>query len=113
MRGAFDLQEQGSCGKGLRESEGSAEPAPAGRFIGAKPGRQAFRAVHRPYLFVLHHKENAGKQPKDYTLQEVLDDLDIIECFEVPGQKLQVGEIAKHQMALFSKLGTTPPASLQ
>jgi hypothetical protein len=50
---------------------------------------------------------------KDYTLQEVLDELDMIECFEVPGKKLQLGEITKHQMDLYDKLGVTPPASLQ
>ena len=50
---------------------------------------------------------------KDYTLQEILDELDIIECFEVPGQHLQVGEITKRQMDLFTKLGVSPPASLQ
>jgi len=46
---------------------------------------------------------------KDHTLQEVLDELDMIECFEVPGQKLQVGETTKHQMGIFPKLGVTPP----
>jgi len=38
---------------------------------------------------------------KDHSLQEVLDELDMIECFEVPGQKLQVGETTKHQMGIF------------
>jgi len=50
---------------------------------------------------------------KDYTLQAVLDDLDVIECFEVPGRKLQVGETTKRQMDLYAKLGIIPPASLQ
>jgi len=50
---------------------------------------------------------------KNYTLQEVLDEMDIIECFEIPGQKLQVGETTKHQMDLYSKFGIPPPASLQ
>lgn len=50
---------------------------------------------------------------KNYTLQEVLDDLDIIESFEVPGQKLQVGEATKRQLALYTKLGVAPPVSLQ
>ncbi|MCK7508896.1 MAG: hypothetical protein MZV70_35965 [Desulfobacterales bacterium] len=54
-----------------------------------------------------------NKPFKDHILQEVLDDLDMIECFEVPGQKLQVGETTKHQMELFSRLGVTPPVSLQ
>jgi hypothetical protein len=42
-------------------------------------------------------------------MQEILDEFDIIECFEVPGQKLQVGEMTKKQTELFSKFGVTPP----
>jgi len=33
-------------------------------------------------------------------MQEVLDELDIIECFEVPGQQLKVGETTKQQLDL-------------
>ena len=50
---------------------------------------------------------------KAYTMQEVLDELDVIECFEVPGRQLQVGETTKRQRELYSQLGVTPPASLQ
>lgn len=50
---------------------------------------------------------------KKYTMQEVLDEFDIIECFEMPGQKLQVGETTKRQIELYTKLGVTPPTSLQ
>lgn len=50
---------------------------------------------------------------KNYTMQEVLDEFDTIECFEVPGQQLQVGETTKRQLELYGKLGVTPPASLQ
>ena len=50
---------------------------------------------------------------KTHTLQEVLDEFDIIEGFEVPGQRLQVGEITKRQEELYTKLGVTPPSSLQ
>jgi len=50
---------------------------------------------------------------KDFTLQEALDELDVIECFEVPGQRLMVGEMTKQQMDLYAKLGVVPPASLQ
>ncbi len=32
---------------------------------------------------------------KNYTMQEILDEFDVIECFEVPGHQLQVGEITK------------------
>ncbi len=65
------------------------------------------------YLSHITKKIQENNLFKDYTLQEVLDDLDMIECFEVPGQRLQVGEITKHQMDLFTKLGVNPPASLQ
>jgi transposase len=66
-------------------------------------------------IFLSHitKKMQDSKLFKDYTLQEVLDELDIIECFEVPGQKRQVGETTKHQMDLYAKLGVSPPTSLQ
>ena len=32
-----------------------------------------------------------------YTLQSALDKLDVIECFEEPGQKLRVGDILEKQ----------------
>jgi len=50
---------------------------------------------------------------KGYTMQEVLGELDLIECFEVPGQRLQLGETTKHQLDLYSELRVTTPASLQ
>jgi len=66
-------------------------------------------------IFLSHitKKMQENKLFKDYTMQEVLDELDMIECFEVPGQKLQLGETTKHQMNLYTKLGVSPPASLQ
>lgn len=65
------------------------------------------------YLSYITKKMWENDLLKDYTLQEVLDELDMIECFEVPGQKLQIGETTKCQMGLFTKLGATPPTSLQ
>ena len=50
---------------------------------------------------------------RNHTLQEILDDLDVIECFEVPAQKLQIGETTKRQLELYKKLGAKPPTSLQ
>lgn len=49
---------------------------------------------------------------KNYTLQGVLDKLDVIECFEAPGQKLRVGELLEGQKELYQNLGIDPPASL-
>lgn len=49
---------------------------------------------------------------KDYTMQQMLDKLDVIECFNYPGHELSVGEILEKQKALYIKLGVKPPTSL-
>ena len=46
---------------------------------------------------------------KDYTLQGLLDELDIIELFKQPGKKPRVGEITKKQQTLFECLGVEVP----
>ena len=48
-----------------------------------------------------------------YTLHELLDGLDLIECFEIPNRRLQVGEMTKRQRELYAQMGVTPPDSLQ
>jgi hypothetical protein len=65
------------------------------------------------FLSYITKKMQENKLFKDHTMQQVLDDFDIIECFEVPGQRLMIGETTKRQMDLYTKLGVTPPASLQ
>jgi len=47
-----------------------------------------------------------------YTLQGILDQLDVIECFSRPGRDLVLGEVTKHQRELYCDLGVTPPPSL-
>jgi hypothetical protein len=49
---------------------------------------------------------------KSYTLQSALDKLDVIECFETPGQKLRVGELLEKQKEIYINLGVAPPTSL-
>ena len=49
---------------------------------------------------------------KNYTLEGALDKLDVIECFENPGQTLRVGELLEKQKDLYVKLGVVPPSSL-
>ena len=49
---------------------------------------------------------------KDYTLQGALDKLDVIKCFEAPGQKLRIGELLEKQKEIYNCLGVTPPSSL-
>lgn len=65
------------------------------------------------FLSYITKKMQENKLFKNHTMQDVLDSFDVIECFEMPGQRLQVGEITKRQMGLYRKLGVIPPASLQ
>jgi transposase len=47
-----------------------------------------------------------------YTLPGLLDKLDVIECFEAPGQELRVGELLEKQKEIYEKLGVELPSSL-
>jgi transposase len=47
---------------------------------------------------------------KDHTLQEVLDELDVIERYDRPGHKPGSGEITQKQVDLYACLGVNPPA---
>lgn len=46
---------------------------------------------------------------KKFTMQELLDEFDVIECFERPGHKLRVGEMTLKQIGLYEEMGITPP----
>ncbi len=65
------------------------------------------------YLSYITGKMQETNLFKDYTLQDVLDEFDVIECFAIPGQQLQVGEITKRLVELYQKFTVGPPASLQ
>jgi transposase len=47
---------------------------------------------------------------RKYTMQELLDELDIIERYEHPGQKYYLGEITKKQQELYAFMGIDVPA---
>ena len=47
---------------------------------------------------------------KDYTLQELLDELDVIESLEQPEHKPRIGEITQKQAELHDFLGVKCPA---
>ena len=47
---------------------------------------------------------------KNYTMQEVMDELDMIECFEQQGRSLRVGKVTKKQKTLYTDLDIEPPA---
>ena len=48
----------------------------------------------------------------DHTMQEILDELDLIECFERPNKKLYLGEVTKKQIKLFENMDISFPTSL-
>ena len=64
------------------------------------------------YLSYIKKQMQDAQLFKKYTLQGVLDKLDVIECFEVPGKKLRVGEVLQKQKELYLALGVEPPVSL-
>ena len=43
-----------------------------------------------------------------YTMNELLDELDVIECFKEPGKSMVVGEVLKKQEHIYKSLGVTP-----
>ena len=62
------------------------------------------------YLSHIKQQMQKGSLFKDYTLQSLLDKLDLIECFEYPGYALQVGEVLSKQRKIYETLGVEPPA---
>jgi len=65
------------------------------------------------FLSYITRKMQENNLFKKYTLHEVLDELDLVECFEAPGRRLQIGEITKKQEELYAQLAVAPPPSLQ
>jgi len=64
------------------------------------------------YLSYIKKQMQEQNLYKSYTLQGVIDKLDVIECFEHPGQELRVGELLEKQKALYNALGVELPSSL-
>lgn len=48
---------------------------------------------------------------KDYTMQQLLDKLDVIECFEDANRDLRIGEILSKQTEIYEALGVNVPSS--
>ncbi|KUK73224.1 MAG: Transposase, IS4 family protein [Clostridiales bacterium 38_11] len=65
-------------------------------------------------IYLSHIKKTMSEKElfKDYTMQELLDELDVIEAFEHPGSILRVGEVTKKQADLYKTLGVTSPNTL-
>ena len=61
------------------------------------------------YLSYISKAMNSNQLFKSYTIQELLDELDVIERFEHPGHKPRIGEMTKKQMGLYESLGVSVP----
>ena len=62
-------------------------------------------------IFTSYIKKKMSEQKlfEQYTLQGLLDDLDVIECFERPGHEMFVGEVLKPQEEIYIAMGVKPP----
>lgn len=59
----------------------------------------------------LDHKMKEANLYKMYTMQQLLDTLDVIECFEDKSHTLRLGELLNKQVAIYEALGVAPPTS--
>jgi transposase len=62
------------------------------------------------YLSYVKKKMQDAKLFEKWTLQGLLDEVDLIELFESPEHGRQLGEVTKKQDELFLALGITPPS---
>jgi transposase len=73
-------------------------------------GKLFIQFVGLIYLaFIKRAMDKAGLF-KDYTMQELFDELDVIEKYQQPGRAAWFGEITDKQRKLYIALGVTPPA---
>ncbi|MCP3773617.1 IS1634 family transposase [Paenibacillus sp. MZ04-78.2] len=64
------------------------------------------------YLSYIKKVMREKKLFQRYTMQGLLDELDVIECYERPGRDLKFGEITRRQIELYEALEISAPASL-
>ena len=59
----------------------------------------------------LDHKMKEANLYRTYSMQQLLDRLDVLECFEDKGHKLRIGELMTKQADIYEALGATLPTS--
>ena len=62
------------------------------------------------YLAYVKHAMDKAGLFKKYTMQELFDELDVIEKFQLPGEAAYYGEITSKQRGIYTSLGVVPPA---
>ena len=79
---------------------------------GSLDGKLFVQFVALIYMSYLKKKMSDERLFERYTMQELLDELDVIEVFEYPGNALKVGEVTKKQENLYKSLGVNSPTTL-
>jgi transposase len=64
------------------------------------------------YLSYINKQMQDARLYKFHTLAGLMDKLDVIECFEHSGRRMQIGEVLDKQRDLYVALGVEPPTSL-
>ena len=59
----------------------------------------------------LDHKMKETDLYKTYTMQQLLDKLDVLECYENEKRMLRIGELLDKQAEIYKTLGVEPPTS--
>lgn len=75
-------------------------------------GKLFMQFVALIYLSYIKKQMQVHQLFKKYTVQTLLDRLDVIECFEHPRRRLRVGEVLLKQKEIYQALGVEPPSSL-
>ena len=91
-----NLKDRLSLRRSLTSSESSLE------------GKLFVEFVALIYLSYIKKKMEEEELFSKYTMQELLDELDVIECFQQPGDALIPGEVLTKQEELYTKLGVKP-----
>ena len=64
------------------------------------------------YISYIHKHMRDNKLYQNYTMQSLLDSLDVIERYDFDGQRYHCSEMTKKQQALFSCFEVSPPTTL-
>ncbi len=59
----------------------------------------------------LDHKMKETNLHKNYSMQQLLDKLDVLECFKYENRKLRIGELLNKQAEIYETLGVILPTS--
>ena len=61
------------------------------------------------YLSYIKKQMSEKNLFRQYTIQGLLDEVDLIECYTEPGKSLTVGEVLQKQRQLFKDMDVLPP----